>query len=139
MSAESRTRKPLWRRWFGTRSERAAARFLQRKLGYRILRRNFSCSRGELDLIALDGQCLVFVEVRSTEGEDSTRPAESVDLLKQRRLTELALIFLQRHGLLGRSARFDVVAVSWPPDQREPRIEHHADAFQPTSRFQMYT
>jgi putative endonuclease len=139
MSAESRTRKPLWRRWFGTRSERAAARFLRRKLGYRILRRNFSCPRGELDLIALDGQCLVFVEVRSTEGEDSTRPAESVDLLKQRRLTELALIFLQRHGLLGRSARFDVLAVSWPPDRREPFIEHHADAFQPTSRFQMYT
>jgi putative endonuclease len=139
MSAESRTRKPLWRRWFGTRSERAAARFLQRKLGYRILRRNFSCPRGELDLIALDGECLVFVEVRSTEGVDAARPAESVDLLKQRRLTELALIFLQRHGLLGRSARFDVLAVSWPPDRREPFIEHHPDAFQPTSRFQMYT
>ena len=139
MPPESRTRKPLWRRWFGTRSERAAARFLRRKLGYRILRRNFSCPRGELDLIALDGECLVFVEVRSTEGEDAGRPAESVDLLKQRRLTELALIFLQRHDLLGHAARFDVLAVSWPPDRREPCIEHHADAFQPTSRFQMYT
>ncbi len=87
MAPESRTRKPLWRRWFGTRSERAAARFLRRKLGYRILRRNFSCPRGELDLIALDGDCLIFVEVRSTEGEDSTPPVESVDFDKQRRGT----------------------------------------------------
>ncbi len=57
--------KPWWRRWFGTRSERAAARFL-RRLGYRILARNYTCSHGELDLIALDGRCIVFVEVRST-------------------------------------------------------------------------
>jgi putative endonuclease len=139
MATESRTRKPLWRRWFGNRSERAAARFLQKKLGYRILRRNFSCSKGELDLIALDGQCLVFVEVRSTEGEDAARPAESVDLAKQRRLTELALVFLQRHRLLGHAARFDVLAVSWPPNRQEPIIEHHPDAFQATSRFQMFT
>ena len=48
-------RKPWWRRWFGTRSERAAARFLQR-LGYRILARNYTCPHGELDLVALDGR-----------------------------------------------------------------------------------
>jgi putative endonuclease len=139
MTAESRTRKPLWRRWFGTRSERAAARFLRRERGYRILRRNFSCPRGELDIIALDGDCLIFVEVRSTEGEDSTVPVESVDHDKQRRLTDLALIFLQRHRLLGLAARFDILAVCWPPDRSEPIIEHFPNAFQPTGRFQMYT
>src|SRR5262245_53212521 len=106
MAPESRTRKPLWRRWFGTRSERAAARYLRRKLGYRILCRNFTCPRGELDIIALDGDCLVFVEVRSTEGENSLRPVESVDATKQRRLSELALTFMHRHRLLGHSARF---------------------------------
>src|SRR5262249_15973076 len=83
----------------GPRSGRAAARFLQKGLGYRILCRNFSCPRGELDLVALDGDCVVFVEVRSTEGEDCSRPAESVDDRKQRRLTELALLFLHRHRL----------------------------------------
>jgi putative endonuclease len=139
MAPESRTRKPLWRRWFGTRSERAAARFLQRKLGYRILRRNYSCPRGELDIIALDGKCLVFVEVRSTENEACDRPVESVDAIKQRRLTELALIFLQRHRLLDCATRFDILAVSWPPGRSEPHIEHFPNAFQPTSRFQMYT
>jgi putative endonuclease len=139
MATESRTRKPLWRRWFGTRSERVAARFLRRERGYRILRRNFSCPRGELDLIALDGDCLIFVEVRSTEGEDSIPPVESVDYDKQRRLTDLALIFLQRHRLLGHAARFDILAVCWPPDQSEPKIEHFPNAFQPIGRFQMYT
>jgi putative endonuclease len=139
MAPESRTRKPFWRKWFGTRSERAAARFIQQKLGYRILRRNFSCPKGELDLIALDGKQLVFVEVRSTEGEDSSRPADSVDQNKQRRLSELALVFLSRYRLLDHPARFDILAVSWPPNKAEPRIDHYPNAFRATGRFQMYT
>ena len=72
MSEPSPARKPWWRRWFGTRSERAASRFLKR-LGYRIVACNYSCPLGELDLVALDQGCLVFVEVRSTGGEDALR------------------------------------------------------------------
>src|SRR5260370_25290886 len=94
--AESPARLPWWRRWFGSRSERAAARFLKR-LGYRIVSRNYSCSQGELDIVAVDGRCVVFVEVRSTEQEDTTRPTASVDEAKQRRLTNLALHYLQKH------------------------------------------
>ena len=89
-------------------------RFL-RRLGYRILARNYTCPYGELDLVALDGPCIVFVEVRSTETADLERPAASVDAAKQRRLTDLALHFLRQHRLLDRPARFDVLAVSWPP------------------------
>jgi len=129
---------PWLRRWFGTRSERAAAAYLK-KLGYRILQRNFRCPFGELDLVALDGECIVFVEVRSTEGTDLNRPALSVDLEKQRRLTKLALYFLQRYKLLGRSARFDILAVSWPADQTEPKMAHYPSAFEATDRFQMYS
>jgi len=129
-------RRPWWRRWFGTRSERAAARFLKR-LGYRILARNYTCAHGELDLVALDRGCIVFVEVRSTELSEAARPAESVNLPKQQRLTNLALHFLQQHRLLGRSARFDVLAVSWPANQREPDVVHHANAFEAVGRFQM--
>src|SRR6476659_8600187 len=98
-------RWPVWRRWFGTRSERAAARFLRRH-GYRILARNYCCPLGELDLVALDQCCIVFVEVRSTGTADAHRPAHSVDLAKQRRLTDLALHYLQKHRLLDRPARF---------------------------------
>ena len=138
MATESQTRKPWWRRWFGTRSERAAARFL-RRLGYRILTQNFCCPKGELDLVALDGDCVVFAEVRSTEGNDAQRPADSVDYEKQKRLTDLALFYLQLYRLLGHSARFDVLAVSWPPDHSQPEIVHHLSAFEPIGRFQMYT
>ena len=108
------TAKPWWRRWFGTRSERAAERFLK-KLGYRILVRNFTCDFGELDLIALDRGTIVFVEVRSTAEADGSGPAASVDWAKQKRLTRLATYFLQRKKLLDHAARFDVLTVSWPP------------------------
>lgn len=130
--------KPWWRRWFGNRSERAAARFL-RHLGYRILARNYACPHGELDLIALDGRCLVFVEVRSTGSTDAERPAASVDDTKQRRLTRLALYYLQEHRLLNCAARFDVLALSWPEGQREPHIVHYRQAFEAVGRFQMYS
>ena len=90
MPPESLARKPWWRRWFGTRSERAAARFL-RGLGYRILSRNYSCPLGELDLVALDSDCLVFVEVRST-GTMTREAGRWLMPQKQRRLTNLACI-----------------------------------------------
>jgi putative endonuclease len=131
-------KKPWWRRWFGTRSERAAARFLKR-LGYRIVARNYHCPHGELDLVAVDGRCVVFVEVRSTGTDDVTRPAASVGDAKQRRLTDLALYFLQQHRLLGYAARFDVLALSWPANQRTPAVVHYRDAFPAVGRFQMYS
>jgi putative endonuclease len=136
--AEGSPTKPWWRRWFGTRSERAAERYL-RRLGYRTLARNYACPLGELDLVAADGKCVVFVEVRSTESTDATRPAASVDGIKQRRLTDLALHFLQKHRLLEHAARFDVLAVSWPANRRTPTIVHHRNAFEAVGRFQMYS
>jgi putative endonuclease len=128
---------PWWRRWFGNRSERAAARFLRRQ-GFRILARNLHSEQGELDLVALDQDCLVFVEVRSTGRSDLERPSLSVDAAKQRRLTDLAAQYLQRHRLLGQAARFDVIIVSWPEDRREPVIVHHRNAFDAVGRFQLY-
>jgi putative endonuclease len=130
--------KPWWRRWFGSRSERAAAKYLKR-LGYRIVARNFSCPLGELDLIALDGRCIVFVEVRSTEAGDTLKTTASVDDAKQRRLTRLALFYLQHKRLLEHDARFDVLILSWPSGKSEPAIEHHRNAFEATGRFQMYS
>jgi putative endonuclease len=134
----SPARKPWWRRWFGTRSERAAARFL-RRAGMRILRRNYNCRAGEIDIVALDGRTVVFVEVRSTSAEDASRPAESVGLTKQTHLTEAALDFLRRYRLLDQSARFDVLAISWPAGAREPRIDHYRLAFEAVGRWQMYS
>jgi putative endonuclease len=131
------TRWPLWRRWFGTRAERAAEKFLRHR-GCKVLGRNVRLPMGELDLVVLDGEVIAFVEVRSTEG-DVDRPMQSVDAVKQKRLSDLALFWLQRHRLLGRAARFDVVAVSWPAGQREPQIKHYPTAFPAAGRFQMYS
>jgi len=130
-------RKPWWRRWFGSRSERAAGKFLK-KLGYRILARNFSCHLGELDLIALDGATIVFVEVRSTEAADDAGPIESIDRTKQERLTRLALYFLKKKCLLNHAARFDVLTISWPADEKEPRIHHWKSAFEAAGTGQMF-
>jgi len=132
------SRWPMWRRWFGDRAERAAANHL-RALGFHILGRNVRLPAGELDIVAADGGVIVFIEVRSTESADAARPALSVDDAKRRKLTSLALAWLQANGLLGRPARFDVVAVSWPADAKSPTIEHHRNAFEATGRFQMYT
>lgn len=131
-------RMPWWRRWFGSRSERAAARYL-RRAGLRVLARNVTTPHGEIDLIALHDGCVVFVEVRSTSSEDTSRPAESVDREKQRRLTDAALDYLRRRNLLGYPARFDVLAISWPEGQREPSIEHFAQAFEAVGRGQMFS
>src|SRR5262245_36230408 len=121
---------PSWlRRLFGDRSENAAARYL-RQQGYRILTRNYRCPLGELDLVALDDRCIVFVEVRSTSGVDVEQTALSVDEAKQKRLTQLALHYLSRHRLLNQPARFDVLVVSWPPRQSKPRIVHYRQAFE---------
>jgi putative endonuclease len=136
------TRWPWWRRWFGRRSERAAGRFL-RSLGYRVLAANVSDAAGELDLLALDGDTLVVVEVRSTA---SDRPdalettAASVDLRKQRKITGATLRFLATRRLLGRVAvRFDVLAMSWPHHAREPVVKHIRHAFEATGKFQWFS
>jgi putative endonuclease len=129
---------PWWRRWFGDRSERAAARFL-RRLGYRVFAANVRDRLGEIDLLALDGDCLVIVEVRSTESDDLGRVAASVNHEKQRRLTEAALRFLARRRLLDAKVRFDVLALSWPPGKREPVVAHFPHAFEAVGRFQMFS
>ncbi len=127
-----------WRRLFGTRSERAAARYLRRQ-GLRIIARNWSCKLGELDLVAVDGTVIVFVEVRSTAKASTESPAESVDERKQRRLTNLALHYLTQHRMLNHPARFDVLVMSWPSRRSQPVIEYHRHAFEAVGRFQVYS
>lgn len=131
-------RYPWWRRWFGNRSERAAARFL-RRLGYRVVARNVFTSAGEIDLIALDRDTIVIAEVRSTESGDRERTALSIGPVKQRKITESALAFLAPRNLLDVSIRFDVLIVDWAPGADEPVVEHFPHAFEATGRYQMFS
>jgi len=128
-----RVLKPL-----GVRGESAAAGFLRRK-GYRILARAQRSRFGELDLVALDGRTVVFVEVKTRQSDQAGQPAEGVDAKKQRRLTRLAVGWLKQHRLLECPARFDVVAVLWPADGRPPTIEHFPNAFDAVGRWEFYS
>ncbi len=128
-------RFPIWRRWFGRRSERAAAKFLRRQR-FRILGRNVHDRLGEIDLLALDGETLVVVEVRSSETRTFDELAASVDHVKQRRLTNAILRFLQRRKMWNIGVRFDVLALRWPPDAREPEVKHYRHAFESVGKYQ---
>ena len=121
----------------GQRGERAAARYLKRR-GYKILARSDRLVPGELDLVALDHDTVVFVEVKTRRSAEAGHPAEAVTLPKQRRLTRLAVTFLKRHGLLEHPARFDVIAVTWPEGQR-PTIAHFPNAFDAVGRDEVYS
>jgi putative endonuclease len=117
------------RKTLGRRGEDEAARYLQR-LGYKILARGRRLVSGELDLVALDGRTIVFVEVKTRTSQEVGHPADAVDAIKQRKLTRLAVTFMKRHGLLEYPARFDVVAITWPEGRGRPKIEHFKNAFE---------
>ncbi len=125
--------KPL-----GQRGEDAAARFLKR-LGYTIVARGQRDKLGELDIIAVDGRTIVFVEVKTRASAEGGEPHEAVTPIKQQRMTRVALGYLRRHRLLEYAARFDVIAVTWPPGEQRPTIEHFQNAFEPAGRGQMFS
>jgi putative endonuclease len=122
----------------GRRGEDAATRFLKR-LGYRILVRGLDSRLGELDIIAVDGRTIVFVEVKTRSSTDAGHPADAIDATKQRRMTQAALAYLKSHGLLQHAARFDVVAITWPENARRPTIEHFKNAFAPVGAGQFFS
>jgi putative endonuclease len=132
------TRMPIWRRWFGRRAERCAAKYLRRQ-GCRILGRNVDDRLGEIDLLALDGQTIVVVEVRSSETKSFDELAATVNHEKQRRLTDATLRFVQRRKLWNVGVRFDVIALRWPPGAREPEVRHYRHAFQSVGKYQFHS
>ena len=111
----------------GHRGEEEAARYL-RSRGYRIVGRRERVLRGDIDIVALDGRTVVFVEVRSRSDHAHGHPAETVGPVKQRRIAELAAAYIHRHRLHDCSVRLDVVAVTFAPDT-PPVVEHFQNAF----------
>lgn len=122
----------------GRRGEALAARYAKGR-GMRIVARGKRLRPGELDLVAVDGEIIVFIEVKTRTSTEAGHPADAVDANKQRRLTHLALAFLKGHGLLEYRARFDVVAITWPEGRGKPLVEYYENAFEPTGRGQMFT
>ncbi|MEK7679946.1 MAG: YraN family protein [Deltaproteobacteria bacterium] len=95
----------------GALGEEEAQRVLK-KNGYKILDRNFRARFGEIDIVAMDGGVIVFVEVRTKKAQSMFgRPGDSVDMRKQRRITLAAEEYLTLRGMTDHPARFDVVSV----------------------------
>jgi len=125
-------------RAFGNRGERLAAKHLRRQ-GYKIIARQFTNRYGEIDIIARDGDCLVFVEVKTRKDNAAGDPAEAVNHAKQKQLTRAALGYLKSKGLLDARSRFDVIAITWPQDGSAPDLRHIQNAFPPVGDGQMYS
>jgi putative endonuclease len=94
----------------GELGERAAKKFLQRT-GLKFLAANFRSSRGEIDLVFRDGDCLVFAEVKTRSSEDWTRPAMAVDARKKKLLSQTGLDYLKLLKNPPVKFRFDIVEV----------------------------
>ena len=118
----------MLKRDIGNKGEDIAVKVLKKK-GYRIIERNFnSPGMGEIDIVATDGEYLVFIEVRLRSKTDHGTGAETVDIFKQRKLIKAALMYMKRHNLNEHLARFDVVSISGN-SEKERQIEIIKNAF----------
>lgn len=117
---------PDRRRATARRGEGLAALYLRLK-GYRIEVRNWRCSLGEIDIVAWDGDTLVFVEVKTRTSGAAGSPEEAVTAQKRRRLVRLAQALLAQRGGEAPPCRFDVVAVE--TGKPWPRVRHLRNAF----------
>lgn len=99
------TRKKL-----GNRGERIAASFL-RKQGCQIIEKNYHSLLGEIDIVAKEGESIVFVEVKTRRSTDFGLPEEALSYDKRRRLSKLALNYLAHRRIEDTNCRFDVVSI----------------------------
>ena len=114
---------------FGKSGEELAVGELERR-GYEILARRYRTARGEIDIVARQGQTIVFVEVKTRATHEFGRAVEAVTRSKQRRLASMAVDYLSRHRLGDCACRFDVVAID--PGPSGPRLTLIEGAFTTT-------
>ena len=111
-------------RGIGSRYEDMAAAYLEGHGGI-VLQRNFSCRTGEVDIIARDGDYLVFVEVKYRRTTAHGDPFEAVSVKKQRRIIGAALYYMSKHRISPDTPiRFDVIGISG-----DGRVAHLRNAF----------
>lgn len=98
-------------------------------LGWRIIERNFRSSHGEIDIVARDGESLVFVEVKSYSFRSYSKPVFSISKYKKRCIIHAARTYLKFHNIKNTYCRFDVVAI-YRDRNGEEKLEHFKNAFQ---------
>lgn len=98
-----------------------------KRLGYKCIARNYRCSLGEVDLIAKDGECLVFIEIKTRKGKSLGYAKEAIDGRKRRQLSKVALAYMKSNNCCETKSRFDVVAINLSDE--EDQIEVIRNAF----------
>lgn len=109
----------------GRIGERQAEKFLK-KAGFKVIARNVHVGYDEIDLIAKQGDTLIFVEVKTRKNENFGRPAAAVNRAKRKKLSRAAMHFLKKRKIHPPRIRFDVVEVVG----EKPEIRHIPNAFQ---------
>jgi putative endonuclease len=110
----------------GEIGENLACDELQRR-GYEILARRYRRRGGEIDIIAIDGPTLVFIEVKTRSGTDFGSGAEAITRTKRRRIMTVAMEFVARERFTDRSCRFDVVSIELAAEG--PIVQVYRNAF----------
>jgi putative endonuclease len=122
-----------WRQQCGQRGEQMAVTYLQGQ-GYRIEQQNYRCREGEIDIIAWDGNTLVFVEVKTKTQLAFGSPEAMVTRPKQRKMTHVAMLYVAQRRLQQVDIRFDVVAIVLSAEG-SPALTHVPAAFTPAGHF----
>jgi putative endonuclease len=112
----------------GSHGEALAAAFLQRN-GMKILERNFRCKGGEVDIVAKDGETIVFVEVKTRRTLTCGPPQAAVTGFKQRQISKAALAWLGKNRMQDPPSRFDVIAIL-VDNRYTHQVEHIRNAFE---------
>jgi putative endonuclease len=97
-----------------------------KRIGYKCLARNYRCPLGEVDLIAKDGDTLVFIEIKTRKGKSIGYAKEAVDGRKRRQLSKVALTYIKANDCWNMRSRFDVVAINFNKNKREIEIIKNA-------------
>ena len=126
----SQVEEEAWRyhnKEIGRRGESAAARYLE-MMEFEILDRNWECPAGEADIVALDGDYLVFCEVKTRTNLNKGLPCEAVGRKKRQRYELIAAWYLRSHDIVEMPVRFDVIDLLVASENRA-LIRHIRDAF----------
>ena len=97
-----------------------------KRLGYRSIIRNYRCTLGEVDIIAKDGDCLVFIEIKTRRAKSIGLAKEAVDTRKKRQLSKVALAYMKNNNCCDVKSRFDVVAVTLNKDRASIEVIKNA-------------
>jgi putative endonuclease len=105
----------------GKEGEKIAAAFLK-KNGYQISDTNFRCPLGEIDIIARENKTIVIVEVKTRKSNKLGYPEQAVGIKKQKKMSQLALWYLQKRKIFNVAIRFDVVAITLYPEGNDIKL-----------------